>query len=397
MSAPRRLLRVLLLLVVLGIAAGGYFSYRLEHPSRPAVPAGRVTILFPMGTPTAQIFQRLEKEGIVQDARLAEIYYRLYRNGTPLQAGEYSFDRPTPIDEIINRMGKGEVVQYTVVVPEGLTAEESFELFWRQGIGGPEAFRRAISDTELLPGLTRGVNDLEGFLFPDTYVVTRSTSARQIVDRMVGNFRKNFGPELREKAKVLGLSTRQAVTLASIIEKETAIKSELPVVASVYLNRLKKGMRLQADPTVMYALKRDGRWTGVLHRSDYGYESPYNAYMNDGLPPGPIANPGLAALKAAVSPAKTDYLYFVADNSGGHTFTRTFEEHLQAISAAHRMREELGAADAAADTAAAARSAAPPGPAGTGESPANDKNPAPTATPRPSGAGAPQAQDSGAP
>jgi UPF0755 protein len=343
-SAGRRILRVLLLLVLLGAAVAAYFSYRLEHPSKPPAGSAHAKVLFPVGTSTAKIFEILAREGVVQDAKPAEIYYRVYRAGTPLQAGEYEFERPTSIDEIINKMAKGDVVQYTIVVPEGLTAEETFELFWRQGIGGPEAFRQALADAELLPGLSKGVNDLEGFLFPETYLVTRSTSARQIVDRMVGQFRKNFTPEMREKAHDLGMTPRQAVTLASIIEKESALKSEGPLIAAVYLNRLKKGMRLQADPTVQYALKRDGKYTGVLHRSDYSYDSPYNTYAADGLPPGPICNPGLSALKAAVSPAKTDYLYFVADNTGGHTFTRTFEEHLQAISAAHRVRESAAAA-----------------------------------------------------
>jgi UPF0755 protein len=339
MTAGRRIARIFLLLILLGIVAAGYIFYRLQHPDRPSLPVGQATVQFPAGTSTAQIFRRLEKEGVVLDARLAEIYYRLYRAGTPLQAGEYKFDRPMPIDEIINRMARGEVVQYAIVVPEGLTAEETFELFWSRGIGGPEAFRRALTATELLPGLTRGVNDLDGFLFPDTYVVTRSTSARQVVDRMVAQFRRNFTPDMRDRAKALGLAPRQAITLASIIEKESALKQEGPIIAAVYLNRLKKGMRLQADPTVQYALKRDGKWGGVLHRSDYAYDSPYNTYVTDGLPPGPICNPGLAALRAAVFPANTDYLYFVADNMGGHTFTRTFEEHLQAISAARRLRQ----------------------------------------------------------
>ncbi|MDQ2871090.1 MAG: endolytic transglycosylase MltG [Acidobacteriota bacterium] len=338
-SVARRIAGIVLLLAVLAVLAVVYAYYRLEHPRRPAVAAGRTTVLFPPKTSTKQIFERLEKEGVLQDARLAEIYYRVYRSGTRLQAGEYQFDRPMPIDEIINRMGKGEVVQYSIVVPEGLTEEETFELFWSRGIGGPEAFKRALTETELLPGLTTGVNDLEGFLFPETYVVTRTTSARQIVDSMVAQFRKNFTPDLREKAHTLGFTPRQAVILASIIEKESAIKSEGPLIAAVYWNRLKKNMRLQADPTVMYAMKRDGRWTGTLHRSDYTYDSPYNTYTNDGLPPGPICNPGLTALKAAVSPAKTDFLYFVADTTGGHTFTRTYEEHLQAIATAHRLRQ----------------------------------------------------------
>jgi UPF0755 protein len=342
LSAPRRLLRVLLLLALLGVAVVILVSYRLQHPSAPTE-QGEATILFSQGTPTSQIFRRLAAERIVADARLAEIYYRVYRSATPLQAGEYRFHRPTPIDEIINRMARGDVVRYTVVVPEGLTAEETFELFWKQGLGGPEAFRAAMTATELLPGITRGVSDLEGFLFPETYVVTRSTSARQIVDRMVGEFRKHFPVAMREKARELDLTPRQVVTLASIVQKESALAREGPIIASVYLNRLRRGMRLQADPTVVYALKRDGKWTGELYRSDYNYESPYNTYANDGLPPGPICNPGVLALKAAVNPARTDYLYFVADTSGGHTFSRTFEEHLQAIAAHRRLRAESAA------------------------------------------------------
>lgn len=339
MSAATRALRVVLLLVLLAAAAAAFLLYRLAHPPRPASPS-EVTVVFAQGTPTAQIFQRLEKEGVVRDARLAEFYYRLYRGKTPLQAGEYRFDRPMPIDDVINRMGRGDVVKYSVVVPDGLTAEETFQLFWSRGIGGPEGFHRALSETELLPGLTSGVSDLEGFLFPDTYVVTRSTPARAIVDMMTAQFRRNFTPDMREKAERLGMTIAQAVTLASIVEKESGLPREGPAIATVYLNRLKRGMRLQADPTVIYALKRDGKWTGTLHRSDYGYDSPYNSYAYAGLPPGPICNPGLAALKSAVSPAGTEYLYFVADASGGHKFSRTFEEHLAAIAAARRARAE---------------------------------------------------------
>jgi UPF0755 protein len=246
-----------------------------------------------------------------------------------------------PIDEVINMMGRGDVVRHAIVVPEGLTAEETFELFWKQGIGGPEAFKATLVRTELVPGLTNGVTDLEGFLFPDTYVVTRSTSAAQIVDRMISNFREHFTPELQRRASALGLTTRQAVALASIVQKESSIKAEGPLIASVYWNRLRRGMRLQADPTVIYALKRDGRWRGTIVRSDYDYESPYNTYLIEGLPPGPIANPGVDALSAAVNPARTDYLYFVADpTTGGHSFSTNFEDHLLAIAMARRARDE---------------------------------------------------------
>jgi UPF0755 protein len=338
----KHLLGLALLLAALAAAVAGYLYYRLEHPPR-AGAASAVTILFPQGTTTAQIFHKLAETGVIPDGRLAEVYYRLYRSRTRLQAGEYRFDRPMPIDEVINRMGRGEVVKYSVVVPDGLTAEETFQLFWSRGIGGPEGFQRALQETELLPGLTNGVSDLEGFLFPDTYLVTRSTPARAVVDQMVAQFQKNFTPEMREKAQRLGLTFVQTVTLASIVEKESGLQREGPAIASVYLNRLKRGMRLQADPTVIYALRRDKKWTGTLYRSDYAYDSPYNTYVYAGLPPGPICNPGSNALKSAVAPARTDYLYFVADASGGHRFSRTFEEHLAAIAAARRQRAENGA------------------------------------------------------
>ncbi|HZI66773.1 MAG TPA: endolytic transglycosylase MltG [Thermoanaerobaculia bacterium] len=338
--------RVVLLAAGLSLlAVAAFFYYRLEHPPGAARATEDVVVDIPRGTSTAEIFRRLEAAGVVEDARLAEVYYRLHRRRTTLQAGEYRFRRPMPIDEIINRMGRGDVVRHFVVVPEGLTAEETFALFWKQGIGGPDGFRAAMAETELVPGLSTGVTDLEGFLFPDTYEVTRSTSAKEIVDRMVANFRRHFTPALQRRAAALGLSVRQAVALASIVQKETSIRDEAPLVAGVYWNRLKRGMRLQADPTVIYAMKRDGRWTGTLYRSDYDYDSPYNTYRIDGLPPGPICNPGMDALKAAVNPARTAFLYFVADPlTGRHNFSTTFDEHLYAIALARQARAAAGLA-----------------------------------------------------
>jgi UPF0755 protein len=343
LKASRRLLRFGLLAVLLVALVVFVFQYRMNNPPATAGPAsGDVIVEIPPGTSTSEIFRRLDAAGVVEDARLAEVYYRLHRRRTPLQAGEYRFARPTSIDDVINRMGRGDVVRHSIVVPEGLTTEETFEVFWKQGIGGPDAFKAALVQTELVPGLTSGVTDMEGFLFPDTYVVTRSTSAAQIVDRMIANFREHFTRDLQRRANALGLTTRQAVTLASIIQKETALRLEGPLIAGVYWNRLRRGMRLQADPTVIYALKRDGRWRGTLLRSDYDYESPYNTYVREGLPPGPIANPGVDALRAAVNPAATSYLYFVADpTTGRHTFSTTFDDHLIAIAMARKARDEM--------------------------------------------------------
>ena len=335
MSAGRRILRLGLLAGFLVFAVAFYLYFRLEHPRRPAGP-GEAVLFFPYGTPTSEIFHRLADERVVSPAWLAEFWYRLAQSATPLQAGEYRFSRPAPLSEVIGRMARGDVVRHTIVVPEGLTAEETFELFWSRGISRREAFQRAFTNPELIASVARGAPDLEGFLFPDTYVVTRSTLARQIVESMLANFRRHFTPEMREHVAGMNVSIRDAVTLASIVQKETSLAQEAPVIAGVYWNRLRRRMRLQADPTVAYAMKRDAKWTGTLYRSDYGYPSTFNTYLYAGLPPGPICNPGAEALKASASPAATEYLYFVADRMGGHTFSRTFQEHLDAIAAARR-------------------------------------------------------------
>lgn len=344
MSAGRRLLRLGLLLALLALAVALYLFRSLEHPPVAAT-KGEAIAFFPFGTSTSDIFQKLAAEGVVSHAWLAEAWYRVARSATPLQAGEYRFARPTALSEVIDRMSRGDVVKHTIVVPEGLTAEETFDLFWSRGISRPEAFRNALRNPQLVASIAREAPDLEGFLFPDTYVVTRSTSARQIVEKMLANFRRHFTAELRDRAQALGLTERQAVTLASIVQKETSLPRDEALIAGVYWNRLRRHMRLQADPTVAYALKRNGRWTGTLYRSDYGFESPFNTYLSDGLPPGPICNPGQDALEAAVAPARTEFLYFVADRAGGHTFSRTFQEHLEAIASVRRQRNN-GMADA---------------------------------------------------
>ncbi|HEY2796319.1 MAG TPA: endolytic transglycosylase MltG [Thermoanaerobaculia bacterium] len=341
MSATRRVLRLGLLLIALAFAVGAYLYQQLEFPRpRPGAPSAEVTIFFPLGTPTTEIFRRLAGEGVLKFPRFAEAYYRIARSASPLQAGEYRFDRPTPLSRVLDRMSRGDVVRHIIVVPEGLTAEETFALFWSRGISRPQAFRNAFHNPQLIASIGGSAPDLEGFLFPDTYAVTRSTSARQIVEVMLANFRRHYGADLRERAHAHGLALRETVTLASIVQKETSLPREGAIIAGIYWNRLRRGMRLQADPTVAYALQLAGQWGGTLYRSDYGFESDYNTYLHAGLPPGPICNPGLAALKAASEPAATDFLYFVADGTGGHRFSRTFEEHRDAIAATRRQREE---------------------------------------------------------
>ena len=221
MRAGRRLLRLGLLAGLLVFAIAFYLYFRLEHPSRPASP-GEAVVFFPFGTSTSTIFRRLADEGVVSPAWLAEAWYRLAESATPLQAGEYRFTRPTPLSEVIARMARGDVVRHTIVVPEGLTSAETFELFWSRGISRREAFQKAFTNPQLIASVARGSPDLEGFLFPDTYVVTPSTLARQVVESMLANFRRHFTPEMRERAGALELSVRAAVALASIVRKETS-------------------------------------------------------------------------------------------------------------------------------------------------------------------------------
>ena len=335
----RRIVFVLGLLATVALATG----YRwIRAPRRPGA-AGRVVIEFPIGTPTRQIFRTLHAKGIARDAILAEIYYRVFRHGVPLRAGEYSFSPGETLDRAIDLLERGEVVRHVVIVPEGSTNAECFALFVQQGIGTEQGFHRASREPNLLPGPPLTTPDLEGFLFPDTYVVTRSTPTREVVATMVENFRRHFTPELARRAEGLGLAIRDAVTVASLVEKETSLPDERPHVAAVYLNRLKLGMRLQCDPTVIYALQERHEWTGHLRRSDLEVDSPYNTYLYAGLPPGPICNPGAAALEAAVTPAPSADLYFVARGDGGHYFSRTYADHLAMIA-----KSRANAADAEA-------------------------------------------------
>jgi len=327
----RHLGRQVLLLIFLLAAAAFGGAYRWIRAPRVAGASQRVVVEFPIGTPTRKIFRTLQGKGIVRQALAAEVYYRVFRRGAPLRAGEYAFSPGDDLDRTIALLETGEVVRHSVVVPEGATNAECFALFLQQGIGTEQGFRRASREVDLLPGAPPGIFDLEGFLFPDTYVVTRSTPTREVLTRMVDNFRRHFSPELARRAAALGMTEREAVTVASLVEKETSLADERPHVAAVYLNRLKLGMRLQCDPTVIYALERQGQWTGRLRRSDLEIDSPYNTYVHAGLPPGPICNPGAAALEAAVSPSTRADLYFVARGDGGHYFSRTYADHLSMI------------------------------------------------------------------
>jgi UPF0755 protein len=228
---------------------------------------------------------------------------------------------------VAGKIARGEVYVRPLTFPEGLTYKQMSALYEGKGFGPALDFINAAKRGALVSAVDPDAKDLEGYLFPDTYKLPRSTTAELLVGRMIAAFMKTLTPELMDKAEARGLNVRQLVTLASIVEKETGNPDERPLVAAVYANRLKIGMGLQCDPTVIYALERAGRYNGNLTRDDLQFDSPYNTYRYAGLPPGPIASPGRASLEAAASPADVPYLYFVSKNDGSHAFAATLDEH----------------------------------------------------------------------
>ncbi len=238
-------------------------------------------------------------------------------------------------DAILDVLVRGEVVQHPLTIPEGFTVREIARAAERAGISSRAKLEALSRDPSILKVWNLQAASLEGYLFPETYHFPRQTTPEQVIKRMLQTFHKRFTPEIAAKARRNRLTIHQAVTLASIIEKETAIPGERALISAVYQNRLHRGMRLQADPTVLYALNRT---SGPLSREDLQVDSPYNTYRVKGLPPGPIANPGLDSLLAVLNPAPSDYLYFVARGDGSHVFSKTLREHNQAV---HQYRKSV--------------------------------------------------------
>ena len=316
----------LFVLAVLGVAGVAAVLYQRTSEPFKGYEGERFVSIEP-GSATRTIGRQLIESGVLRDD--ATFRAALWRSGhaRALQAGEYRFDRPmTPID-VIEKIARGDVYYRRVTFREGLDIREMARIYEDQGVGKADAFAKAARDASAIHDIDPSAGNLEGYLFPETYSMPRNSTADRLVQLMVGRFKQLFTPEMREAAKALGMSPRQAVTLASLVEKETAVPAERPIVAAVYLNRLKIGMPMQADPTVIYALQQARRYDGNLRRDDLSFDSPYNTYRYPGLPPGPIASPGLASLKASVAPAEVDFLYFVSRNDGSHVFARTLDEH----------------------------------------------------------------------
>jgi UPF0755 protein len=281
----------------------------------------------PTGAGSRTIGERLVAGGVVRDSLTFRLALWISGQGRHLKAGEYRFDRAMTPTDVIDKIARGDVFVVTVTFPEGLTVAEMAKIAEAHGFGSAASFVAAAGDPSPIRALDPSAKSLEGYLFPDTYAVQRKTDAAKLVRLMVAEYERAMTDALRAAAKAQGRSIRQFVTLASIVEKETGRADERPIVAAVYENRLKIGMALQCDPTVIYALTLRGGYDGNLHHADLSYDSPYNTYKYPGLPPGPIASPGRASLEAVAKPADVDYLYFVSRNDGTHQFARTLDEH----------------------------------------------------------------------
>lgn len=277
------------------------------------------------GQNTQAILQNLQRNGILRDEWIPLVYMKLLRSRDSLKAGVYEFDRALAPVDVIDKLVAGDVILKTITIREGLDRFAIAKIFADAGLGTVEQWHEVTGQADLVRDIAPEAESLEGYLFPDTYKFDPGTSASTIARAMVANFRKHWGNEIA--LITTGLDPHQTVTLASIVETEARLPQERPIVASVYLNRVRKRMLLGADPTVIYAMKLEGRWNGNIRKADLQIESPYNTYRKPGLPPGPIANPGLASLRAAAAPATTPYLYFVARNDGSHVFATSNAEH----------------------------------------------------------------------
>jgi UPF0755 protein len=325
-------IKAVLIAAVFLVAGGTHWIVRaLSAPAGRT--AGGASAFFEVGKgwSTRAVLDHLGREGLVRDPLPLRLACRIFYPEERFKAGEYLFSPPLPAKAALFRIFGARVHLELLTVPEGLTGDEIAALLRPDDAEGMAVFRRAVLDPGPIADLDPRAHDLEGYLFPETYNLPRQASGADIVAAMVARFHKVFDRSRRRRAAELGLSVREVVILASLIEKETALPAERPLVSAVFHNRLKIGMKLDCDPTVVYALKREGLYKGRLLLKDLTVPSPYNTYLHAGLPPGPIANPGLASLDAALYPSSAAYLYFVARGDGSHRFSRTLGEHLEAV------------------------------------------------------------------
>ena len=308
------------LALLAGLAVAGYLVYTLDAPY--AAFGKEVFVEVPRGASAAQIAQKLQRAGVIRSGWSFRVA-RLVHRGRTLQAGEYRFAKPAPVVDVYERIARGDVFYIEMAVPEGKNIFDIAAIAEHTGLIKSDDFLAAARNPAAIHDLDPRAPTLEGYLFPSTYRLNHHTTAESLCRAMAGRFRETW--------RKLGAKqdAHRVVTLASLVEKEGKLAEDRPRIAQVFEKRLEIGMKLDCDPTTIYAALLENRYRGVIHKSDLESESPYNTYRHTGLPPGPIANPGLASLEAVLHPANTAYLFFVKrpDGSGGHTFSENMAAH----------------------------------------------------------------------
>jgi len=326
----KKFIIILIIIILLVLAVIGFDFYKkttspfrgFEEP---------VVINVKTGSSVTAIAGQLYGKKIISNYYYFRLYYRLFHNNTKFKSGEYLFDKALTMKQVIRKLSEGKVILYKITVKEGLTIEETAEQLEKQHRLNFETFVMKAKDFNLVRGIDEKAEDLEGYLYPDTYMVHKDVKAEEFVRLMIIKFKSNFTNSMKWRARELDMSIREVVTLASLIEKETSSREERFLISSVFHNRLRIGMALDCDPTIIYALKRDNQYDGKIGWDDLKYKSPYNTRLHRGLPPGPICSPGFASIEAVLFPENTKYLYFVAKDRRTHYFSKTLSEHNRAV------------------------------------------------------------------
>jgi UPF0755 protein len=334
----KRFFLTVLALIATGLLFGGFLvAHIFRATSENSQP---VELRVEQGEPFAAVVRKLRAQRVIPNEKLFSLWARLTGSDKKIQWGVYRFDPSLAPQEVLQRLVTGKRVFLMVTIPEGLTIKEIAELLAKMQIADREKFLAAAADPKLLATLGLQDKGLEGYLFPNTYQFTPMTSEREIILTMAEQFRKASEPIWAQLSSGHNLNRHEIITLASIIEKETGVEAERPWISAVFHNRLKRNMALQSDPTVIYGLKE---FDGNLTRKDLKDQNPYNTYRIPALPPGPICNPSLASIKAALRPADVPYLFFVSKNDGTHIFSQDLESHNQAVRTHQPVREVTSA------------------------------------------------------
>jgi UPF0755 protein len=329
--------RILVTLIKYAIIVGlplalSYYFLMLAQKAifTPIAPDDTTTFIFEVAPNDTfkDVTKKLKKEKLIKSEPVLLLIAKLKGLDRRIKAGEYEVSRSMSLYSLIKIFQQGTTLERKVTIPEGSTLLQIVDLVEKSGIISSEKMLAALSDKDLMKALLVESNSFEGYLFPDTYHFPKGTSGQEIITTLVRQGIKQWPQDFSDQAEVIGMTRSQVITLASIVEKESGNFEEQPQIASVFHNRLKKGMKLQSDPTVIYGLEN---FDGNLRKADLENPHPFNTYVHSGLPPSPICNPGLSAIKATLYPAETDYLFFVANNNGSHIFSVEYAEHRRAV------------------------------------------------------------------